>query len=290
MLMGVTAAALLAWLGASVRAEEANEIELSAFAEKVYQAWRAGEPMPQLSVVYPKAALADGYAVQKLFMAKALEGDAIGGYKAAVVGAAGQANLGTDGPITGVVPGSGLLSAVDGVVIDLADDPNWHIETEIGYRFGKTIAAPLKDVAALRPCVKAVLPIIEVPGGLTENTQPGTAADLAAWNVSAKRLILGKEQAPGSVDPDAVAIRLAHNGEVVNTAEGAQAAGGQWATLLKTVNDLTGRGYTIRPGHVITNGALGKILKAEAGEYRADYGNLGVIAFEVRDSGKSADE
>ncbi len=49
----------------------------------------------------------------------------------------------------------------------------------------------------------------------------------------------------------------------------APAAGSQYATLLETVNNLIGRGYTIKPGHVITNGALGNIVPLETGMYRA---------------------
>jgi 2-keto-4-pentenoate hydratase len=60
------------------------------------------------------------------------------------------------------------------------------------------------------------------------------------------------------------------------------AAVGQWNTLLKTVNHLLAQGHILQPGYVITNGALGKILKAEPGNYRADFGVLGVIPFMVR--------
>lgn len=63
------------------------------------------------------------------------------------------------------------------------------------------------------------------------------------------------------------------------------AAGGHYATLLETVNNLIGRGYTIKPGHVITNGMLGNIVPLETGMYRAHYGALGAVEFEVVDSG-----
>ncbi|OQB29008.1 MAG: hypothetical protein BWY09_03091 [Candidatus Hydrogenedentes bacterium ADurb.Bin179] len=60
------------------------------------------------------------------------------------------------------------------------------------------------------------------------------------------------------------------------------AALGQWPTLLKTVNQILQQGYTIGTGQVISNGALGTIVKAMPGVYRADFGPLGIIAFDAR--------
>jgi len=120
------------------------------FAARIYKAWEAGEPMPQLSAVHPEATIADGYAVQKRFVARFAKKHNIGGFKAAAVGSAAQANLGIDGPLTGIMPGSGILKALENVVIDLADYPNRHLETEIGYNFTEPISKPLPDVEALR--------------------------------------------------------------------------------------------------------------------------------------------
>jgi 2-keto-4-pentenoate hydratase len=240
--------------------------------------------MPQLSVFYPAAMLADGYAIQRVFVTRMLEGDGVGGFKAAVVAETGQARLGIDEPVTAIMPASGVLAATDKVVIDLAKDNNRYIETEIGYVFGRAITEPLKDIDALKQYIDAVVPVIEVPGGVTENTQPSTAADLAAWNSNAKQMIVGPQYNPALIAVDDETVSLTHNEKAVNTGTGREAAGGQWATLLKTVNNLVRRGYTVQPGHMITNGALGKALKAEVGQYQAAYGKLGTITFEVRDS------
>jgi 2-oxo-hept-3-ene-1,7-dioate hydratase len=260
-------------------AHAATAGETGAFAERIFDAWRAGEEMPQLSVAHPDADLATGYAVQRAFTDRITAIHGLGGYKAAVVGASGQENLGTDGPITGIVPASGIHHASENITIDLAAYPNRAIETEIGYTFSKAIGKPLESVAELKKHVKAVMGIIEVPGGLTEETQPGSAADLAAWNVNARDLIVGPPHEPDNVDIDTLEMSLYHNGTRINNAHAGDAAGGQWMTLLKTVNNLAERGYTIEPGHVVTNGALGKILKAQTGLYQADYGPLGSITF-----------
>ena len=250
---------------------------INPFAEQIYMTWKAGEPMPQISAAYPEATQEEAYRVQCAFVKRVMESDAIGGYKAAGVG-----NAAEDHPLVAVMPASGILSSTDKIVVDLKEDPNRHVETEIGYVFSKAITAPPADVAALKECVKAVAAIIELPGGAVEKKQPGTENDIIAWNINAKAMIVGAEHNPNTVDPDTVAIQLTRDGEIINTAKGDMAAGGQWNTLLKTVNHLLTQGYTIQPGHVITNGALGKINKAEPGNYHGDFGVLGVIEFEVR--------
>ncbi len=247
------------------------------FAESIFNAWREGTPMPQMSAAHPDASLADAYLVQRHFVKRMLETETLGGFKAA-----GVANPDADFPLVGVMLNSGIRYATDNIVIDLALDPHRHVENEIGYVFDKAITAPVEDIDTLRRHVKAVLAIVEVPGHAVEARQPATTNDIVAWNANAKEMILGAEKAPAEIDPDSIEITLTRDGERINEARGDMAAGGQWRTLLKTVNHLLRQGYTIQPGQVITNGALGKILKAEPGRYRADYGPLGVIEFEVR--------
>lgn len=256
-----------------------------AFAARIHDAHSKRAPMPQLSAYHAEATLAHGYAIQQAFAERAFGKDGLGGFKAAVVGASGQENLGVDGPITGVIPASGILDASDNVVIDLADDPHRHLETEIGYLFDRAVTKPLRSAAFLKHFIGAVAPIIEVPGGATDDKHPATAADLAAWNGNARALIVGERHEPRGLDVDAIPITLVRDGETINIAESGQAAGGQWETLLKTVNNLVERGYTIQPGHVITNGALGNVHRAQPGAYQADFGPLGTIAFTVKAAG-----
>jgi 2-keto-4-pentenoate hydratase len=40
-------------------------------------------------------------------------------------------------------------------------------------------------------------------------------------------------------------------------------------------------GYTLQPDQFVSNGALGKIIKAEPGSYEADFGPLGAVVFDV---------
>ncbi len=250
-------------------------------AVKLHQAWQAGDPMPRLSASRPDATLDDGYRVQEALVSLMFGPDGIGGFKAAGISQSARDGNGVDGPLTGVIPSSGVHDADAAVVVDLSEDANRHVETEMGYIFSAPISKPLPDVETLKQHVAFVAPIVELPGNAVDKSEPNTTADMLAWNINAKELIVGPRHNPAEVDVDAVEITLTHNGAVVNTAKSNEAAGGQWDTLLKTVNDVVSRGYTVEAGHVITNGAVGKILKAEPGHYRAEFKPLGIIEFDV---------
>ncbi|GMW01390.1 MAG: hypothetical protein AMXMBFR84_25270 [Candidatus Hydrogenedentota bacterium] len=239
-------------------------------------------PMPQLSVSHPQTTIADAYDIQRELVTRTCGVGGIGGFKAAAIAAAAQTGLGIDGPITGVMPAAGIRKSTDGHTLRLDDGAPRHVETEIGYVFGEAVTVALKDIEALKKVVAYIAPIVELPGGATMTSQATTAADLIAWNINAREMIVGKPVDASTIDPDRVTIELKHNGVVVNSAKGNQAKDGQWATLLKVVNGVVGRGYAVEKGFVITNGALGTILRAEAGRYRADFGTLGTIEFEAR--------
>ena len=251
------------------------------FARDIVAAYTAVTPMPQLSAEHPEATLVDGYAIQGIVVKQLLEGKKPGGFKAAIVAAPGQKAMGVDGPLAGVIPAGGVLCACEAVTIDLGEDPARNLETEVGYIIGAAISEPVADVATLQKHIKSVLAMIEVPGGPVEATKSPTAADLAAWNINAKIFIAGDYKSPEKIDEDAVAVTLTRDGQTVNTGKGADAAGGQWETLRKTVNTVVGLGYSIEPDQFISNGALGKIVKAEPGNYEADFGPLGVVVFDV---------
>ncbi|MBX3180685.1 MAG: fumarylacetoacetate hydrolase family protein [Candidatus Hydrogenedentes bacterium] len=251
------------------------------FAATMHAAWKDGEPMPQISRAHAEATLADAYAAQRTFVALALGDEAIGGFKAAIVGVEAQTALGIDGPLFGVLPSSGVLYAKDNVTIDLSADNQRMFETEIGYIFGQGVGEPIPDVAALKKHIKSVAPVLEVPGGASQNEAPVTAPDLVARNINSKAIVVGSRLEPQAVDVDAIEITLTANGQVVNTARGGDAAGGQWETLLKTVNAILANGYKIEAGQIISNGALGKIVGAEPGLYCANYTGFGEICVKV---------
>jgi 2-keto-4-pentenoate hydratase len=130
-------------------AADTDEAEwIDAFAAELHRAWQAGEPMPQLSGVHPEATLEDGYRVQERLVERMFGPDGIGGFKAAGISQNARDRNNIDGPLTGVIPASGVLDADDSIVVDLSADSNRHVETEIGYVFSTPISNP--DISPAR--------------------------------------------------------------------------------------------------------------------------------------------
>jgi 2-keto-4-pentenoate hydratase len=60
---------------------------------------------------------------------------------------------------------------------------------------------------------------------------------------------------------------------------GADAMGDQWLALQWLINQTLANGWEINPDHLLITGAIGKMLAADPGHYRIDYGPLGIIEF-----------
>ena len=255
-------------------------------AKRLAKAHLAGNALPQLSAIRPDATLADAYDMQKRFVDKvAKTHKGIAGYKGAVAGEAGQKALKLNGPLSAVLFRDGWLEAAAKPAIRLAKFPRTKIETEVGFIIGKAIIRPINDIDALKAHVEAIVPVIELPAGKLEPTQPMVALDLAAANVLSANYIVGRRNPVAKVNPNRATIRLARRlakgDEEKNKTTGAAAHRGQWQNLLHQVNHALGQGREIQPGHLILTGALGKIAPAEPGDWTADFGELGKIEFSI---------
>ena len=255
-------------------------------AKRLAKAHLVGNALPQLSAIRPDATLVDAYDVQKRFVDKvAKTHKGIAGYKGAVAGAARQKALKLDGPLSAVLFRDGWLEAADKPTIRLAKFPGTKIEIEIGFVIGRAIIRPINDVDALKAHVEAIVPVIELPAGKLEPTQPMVALDLAAANGLSANYIVGRRNPVAKVNPNRATIRLARRlakgDEEKNKTTGAAAHRGQWQNLLHQVNHALGQGREIQPGHLILTGALGKITPAEPGDWTADFGELGKIEFSI---------
>ena len=255
-------------------------------AKRLAKAHLVGNALPQLSAIRPDATPADAYDVQKRFVDKvAKTHKGIAGYKGAVAGEAGQKALKLNGPLSAVLFRDGWLEVAVKPAIRLAKFPGTKIETDVGFVIGKAIIRPINDVDALKAHVEAIVPVIELPAGKLEPTQPMVALDLAAANVLSANYIFGRRNPVAKVNPNRATIRLARRlakgDEEKNKTTGAAAHRGQWQNLLHQVNHALGQGCEIQPGHLILTGALGKITPAEPGDWTADFGELGKTEFSI---------
>ncbi len=256
---------------------------LLSFAEKQAAALSGGHALPQFSVEFPTAAAAHAEIVQTHYVARRLaDGETLAGIKGAVVGAGGQQMFGIEGPLSAVLFTSGWHdSAEQPVLIPVQEGAAPGVETELGVILSESIHKELADVDALKACVEAVVPVIELPAGRHDWKEKPKAVDLIAANVDSDHYIVGKHHTDLSLDLDALPIRLIEGDEVRNETTGGDARNGQWWNFLRQVNWAVRQGYELQPGNLVITGALGKIHKADSGSFRAEFGELGMIEFEL---------
>lgn len=259
------------------------EDRLLSFAEEQAAAMGSGAPLKQFSVAFPETAAVHAETVQKHYVARRLaDGESFAGIKGAVVGAGGQQMFGIEGPLSAVLFQSGWHEAGEAPTqIPVREDAAPGVETELGIILSKSIVAELADVDALRAFVEAVVPVIELPAGRHDWKEKPKAVDLIAANVDSDHYIVGKGHTDLSLDLEALKIRLLEGGAVRNETTGGDARNGQWWNFLHQVNWAVRQGYPLEPGHLVITGALGKIHRADSGSFRAEFGELGVIEFEL---------
>ena len=270
--------------------------QVQEYARQLLSAYQTHAPRP-LFAGPSVPALTTGYAVQRAYVAlRQAAGEAAGdrsgevsGYKAALTNTAGQQSMGMTTPAAGVLFAAHRCQS--GCQVQIKDLALAIIETEIGYRLGRAVTAPV-TLATVGGFIQQVLPVVEIAdAGFVNPNAAGRAmvgADLVASNAAAGVYIVGTPlQAPA--DTDAVGIDLYCGDNLLGSALGTDSLGSQQAALVWLINHTLAQGYPLLPGHLLMTGSLGRVQLARPGHYVARYrtaqtapaGDFGSVAFEV---------
>jgi 2-keto-4-pentenoate hydratase len=254
----------------------------AALAEAIWQADAAGTETPRVSVLDPTIGLDGAYRVQQFIVDRKLSaGDSVAGYKAGLTGKLARWWFDIDDPVFGVIPASGLRES--GEVIAMPPGRHMLLETEIAFVAGTRIGRPVSNVAALKPLIRGVAPVIEAPAGGFPRSKARklTVTDIVANNVSAHILIVGEERSAEGLNLRKLKATLSRGGKQVSKGTGADAMGDPWTAALWLVNVAVKQGRVIEPGHYLTTGVIGERIESEPGAYVADFGKLGTIEFNI---------
>ena len=272
----IAAIFVVAFSALPARADEA------ALARAIVEANAAGAETPRVSVLDPKIDLDGAYRVQQAVVADMLAGgDAVAGYKAGLTGKLARWWFSINKPVFGVIPASGLRKSGD--TITVPKGRHMLLETEIAFIAGARIDKPVADIAALKPLIRGVAPVIEAPaGGFPEDqARQLTVTDIVANNVSAHVLIVGEERPHDGLNLAKVKVVMTQDGKQVSKGTGADVMGDPWEAALWLVNVAVGQGRAIEPGQYLSTGVIGDRVESAPGRYSSDFGKLGIIEFSV---------
>lgn len=281
--------------------KQSNSAAHAKFAQMLLQHRQQGKPIPLFSQYYHQSSadsqslINKAYDVQKHYVELRQNSDnhnhkineRIIGYKAGLTSAAGQAKFAISEPLSGVLFNSGTQPLSSD--LHRSQFGQLMVETELGFRLNTSVTTPITSVAELKSLVAFVLPVIELPDlgfAKPDMSQSAnlTGADIIAANVAAHSFIFGPE-IPINHTPDLnqLSVSLTRDGKTINQGKGSDALGDQWQALLWLVNQLIAQGYSITDEQVLITGALGQMLPAKVGQYRAEFGPLGHVNFSVKE-------
>ena len=235
---------------------------------------------PLLAGVVPAFDLELAYDIQRALVAFETPRRQIGGYKGGFTGETARRRFGLDGPVSGVLFADGSLR--DGARLSLRHFHQLMVEIEIGFVLRSPIRRPMKSIEDLRTYVRAAVPAVELPDLRYADMKTITGLDIVATNMGAAHYLVGEPLPLSRFEQvNALEVVLYRDGEVIDSGRGDAAMGNQLQALFWLVNHLHDAGWPLEPGHVLLTGTLGRINAAEAGTFRADYGDRASVEFVI---------
>lgn len=201
------------------------------------------------------------------------------GYKAGLTSEAGQNKFNVSEPVAGALFQEGL--AFDRHAYLLSNHTNLMLETEIGFILNQNITQ-LVTAEQLPAMIKSVVPVIELPDLRFEDPSSISGHGLIVNNVASNKVLVGKPISVESLDINQITTELTRNGQVVIEGKATDAMGDQWQALAWLINRSLKTGYPVSEGNLLITGSLGPMIPAERGQYDADFGKLGKLAFSIR--------
>jgi 2-keto-4-pentenoate hydratase len=244
---------------------------MSDWPQKFLHAFSERHHYDSVSAAQDELTLDDAYDIQHRFVA--LRKEPISGYKAALTAPAAQQAMGIDVPIVGVLFADGDYSDADPITLH----NQALLETELGFVAAKAIEQTVTPDNVL-DFMSHCMSMIEVASPNLATKPNGL--DLVATNAASFGYIRG-ETAAADTALDDLDVRLQEQGETLLSGTGGEVLGGQIEALTWLVNQTLARGYRIEAGHVLMTGSIGGMCPAKSGAYKADFGALGQINFNV---------
>ena len=233
--------------------------------------------------------------IDNLDDARAVQADLVGlmagryqhaGYKVGLTDRKAQEMFGIPQPLVGVLFKEMLLP--DRAVIALDSATSLLVELDLLARVNSAEinqAASIEDVARH---IDAIMPFIELPDALFRLDGANAAALLLAANVGSRWGVTGTPvtvvNAQDLVEHlPAMTFHLeTDTGAILRQGQGSQILGHPLNSVLFLLQELALRNETLKPGQIISLGAIGGPVKAEQGRrYTAKYSGYGGKEFSV---------
>jgi 2-oxo-hept-3-ene-1,7-dioate hydratase len=262
-----------------------NDTTVTALARQLYDARKTRTPLRHFSKQHPQMTVADGYAIQRAWVALELaDGRTIKGRKIGLTSRAMQQSSQIDEPDYAPLMDDMFFDNGSDIPIERFIAPR--IEVELAFILGKPLRGPGASLFDVLSATEYVTPAIEIIDARIEQFDRDTKAPrkvfdtISDFAANAGIVLGGRPVRPLDVDLRWVGALLHKNGVIEETGLAAGVLGHPGNGVAWLANRLAPHDEQLNIGDVVLAGSFTRPTPALRGDsLHADYGALGSVAF-----------
>ncbi|WP_171013142.1 fumarylacetoacetate hydrolase family protein [Microbacterium sp. 2FI] len=245
-------------------------------AERLRRAGETGIACPPVRDLIGEVDQDEAYAVQSLGIDRRIaEGRRVVGRKIGLTSPAVQEQFGVFTPDYGVLLDDMIVADREPLELSRFFAPR--VEAEIAFVLGRDLDSPTTHVADVLRATEFVLPAIEVVDSRITDWDI-RITDTIADNASSGAVVLGTTpRSLDGLDLSAVGMSLDRGSEPVSTGSGAACLGSPVIAVAWLARAVARHGRPLLAGEIVLSGALGPMVAASAGVYRARLDGIGEV-------------
>lgn len=257
---------------------------ISDLARRLNAAEADATPVSQPVLQYPEMTIADGYAVQRAWIAlKLAQGRTVRGHKIGLTSRAMQQAVGIDEPDYGVLLDDMIRE--DGAVMEMETLIEPRIEAELAFTLAGDLSGPGCTMFDVLDATAYVAPSLEVLDARIQRIDPETGrartvVETISDNAANCAIVYGgRPVRPLDVDLRRVSAIVQRNGIVEETGVAAGVLNHPANSMAWLVNRLHQWGEPLRAGEIVLSGSFIRPIPARKGDvFVADFGDLGTVS------------
>jgi 2-oxo-hept-3-ene-1,7-dioate hydratase len=258
---------------------------LAALARQLYDARKARTPLRHFSRQFPQMTVADGYAIQRAWVALELaDGRCIKGRKIGLTSRAMQLSSQIDEPDYAPLMDDMFFAQGGDIPIDRFIAPR--VEVELAFVLGRPLQGPGATLFDVLAATDYVCPALEIIDARIEQFDRETRAPrkvfdtISDFAANAGIVLGGRPVRPDAVDLRWVGAMLFKNGVIEETGLAAGVLNHPATGVAWLANRIAPHDERLNAGDVVLAGSFTRPTPAVAGDcIHADYGPLGTVSF-----------
>ena len=258
---------------------------IAALARQLYDARKARTPLRHFSKAHPEMTVADGYAVQRAWVALEIaDGRTIRGRKIGLTSRAMQQASQIDEPDYAPLMDDMFFAAGGDIPIDRFIAPR--VEVELAFVLGRPLKGPGVTLFDVLSATEYVTPAVEIIDARIEQFDRETRAmrkvtdTISDFAANAGIVTGGRPVRPTDIDLRWAGALLHKNGVIEETGLAAGVLNHPANGVAWLANKIAPYDESLRAGDVVLAGSFTRPVNAVRGDgFHVDFGRLGSIAF-----------